>query len=334
MTKKILLQAGFWISIFVINLALVPDDDHVSKTLLFETICLAAYAFVFYLNILYLFPKYYEDSKYKYILAGVVMVFLMFLVIYAINKLIFWNPFRRHHNSWFEMFFSFRYLLWLSFIYLIGTVYSIQHMLNQQISHNKKMMEEKLETELQLLKAQINPHFLFNALNNIYSLTYLKSEKAPESVLKLSEMLRYVLEDCSSEKVPIRHEIDYMQNLIDFYQMKSPGKRKVQFNKEIEHMDIHIAPMLFIPFIENSFKYSRIEEDKAGFILIDLRESAGKLSFTIKNSVFLSRAILNGSRKGIVNVQQRLEIIYPGKYKLIVGEKDNVYTVELEIDLT
>jgi LytS/YehU family sensor histidine kinase len=232
------------------------------------------------------------------------------------------------------MFFSFRYLLWLSFIYLIGTVYSIQHMLNQQIIHNKKMMEEKLETELQLLKAQINPHFLFNALNNIYSLTYLKSEKAPESVLKLSEMLRYVIEDCSLEKVPIRNEIDYMQNLIDFYQMKSPGRRKVQFTKEVEHMDIHIAPMIFIPFIENSFKYSRIEEDKSGFILIDLRESDGRLNFTIKNSIFLARTILNGSRKGIVNVQQRLEIIYPGKHKLIVGEKDNVHIVELEIDLT
>lgn len=334
MTKKIYLQAGFWITVFVINLALVPDDNNVLRTLLFEMICLAAYAFVFYVNIFFLFPKFYEGSKYKYILASVVIIFLMFLIIHAINKLIFWNPHRRHHNDWFEMFFSFRYLLWLSFIYLIGTVYSIQHMLNQQIIHNKKMMEEKLETELQLLKAQINPHFLFNALNNIYSLTYLKSEKAPESVLKLSEMLRYVIEDCSLEKVPIRNEIDYMQNLIDFYQMKSPGRRKVQFTKEVEHMDIHIAPMIFIPFIENSFKYSRIEEDKSGFILIDLRESDGRLNFTIKNSIFLARTILNGSRKGIVNVQQRLEIIYPGKHKLIVGEKDNVHIVELEIDLT
>jgi sensor histidine kinase YesM len=334
MTKKILLQAGFWITVFVINLALVPDDDHIARTLFFELICLAAYALVFYMNIFILFPKFYEGSKYKYILSSFVLIFLMFLIIHAISKFIFWNPYRRHHNSWFEMFFSFRYLLWLSFIYLIGTVYSIQHMLNQQIIHNKKMMEEKLETELQLLKAQINPHFLFNALNNIYSLTYLKSEKAPESVLKLSEMLRYVLEDCSSEKVPIRNEIAYMQNLIDFYQMKSPGKRKVQFTQEIEHMDATIAPMLFIPFIENSFKYSRIEEDKSGFIQIDLRESEGKLSFTIKNSIFLARAILNGSRKGIVNVQQRLEIIYPGKHKLTVGETDNVYTVELDIDLT
>jgi LytS/YehU family sensor histidine kinase len=99
-------------------------------------------------------------------------------------------------------------------------------------------------------------------------------------------------------------------------------------------MDIRIAPMLFMPFIENSFKYSRIEEDKTGFIQIDLRETLGKLYFIIENSIFLSRTILNGSGKGITNVQQRLEIIYPGKHKLTLGEKENVYSVELEIDLT
>jgi sensor histidine kinase YesM len=98
-------------------------------------------------------------------------------------------------------------------------------------------------------------------------------------------MLRYVLEDCTSEKVPIRSEIDYMQNLIDFYKMKSPGRRKIKFIRQIEHMDIHIAPMLFIPFIENSFKYSWIEETNP-----DLSDrSPGifrKLKFTIKNSIF------------------------------------------------
>jgi LytS/YehU family sensor histidine kinase len=194
-------------------------------------------------------------------------------------------------------------------------------------------MEEKLQTELQLLKAQINPHFLFNALNNIYSLTYMKSEHAPESVLKLSEMLRYVLEDCTMEKVPIKNEVDYMQNLIGFYKMKSPGKRKIKFTSHIENMDIRIAPMLFIPFIENSFKYSRIEEDKNGYINIDLNETAGKVLFTIENSIFSARKIMNGSGKGIMNVQQRLNIIYPGKHKLTIDEREGNYTVKLEIDV-
>jgi LytS/YehU family sensor histidine kinase len=197
---------------------------------------------------------------------------------------------------------------------------------------NKQVNEEKLQTELQLLKAQINPHFLFNALNNIYSLTYMKSEKAPDSVLKLSEMLRYVLEDCSQEMVPLRQEIMYIKNFLDFYRMKNPGKRTIEFVHEIDNAEIHIAPMLFIPFIENSFKYSRIEEDKNGFVRIQLQVSQGKLTFDIRNSVFVGRPILPGSGRGIANVRQRLEIIYPEKHVLTLvdgGEYHVVLTINL-----
>lgn len=334
MIKKVSIQAGFWLAIFVINHAFTPGDDHSSKVPVFEAICLFFYALTFYLNILWLFPKYYENSKLTYVLASAVLILLAFFIIHQINKWLFWHPNRRHHDDWFAIFISFRQFLWLAFIYLIGTVYAIQVMLNQQISRNKKMMEEKLQTELQLLKAQINPHFLFNALNDIYSLTYLKSDKAPEGVLKLSDMLRYVLDDCSLEKVPLHGEITYMENLLDFYQMKSPGKRKISFTQDIENMDILIAPMLFIPFIENSFKYSRIEEDKKGTILINLQEASGILHFTIENSIFKARTILSGSQKGIANVKQRLEIIYPGKHTLVMDEGENVYKVNLEIYLT
>jgi len=332
--KKVFIQAVFWLTVFVISLAFSPEDDHSQNALVFELVCLLFYALAFYLNILYIFPKYYEKSKLKYVLASAVLLLLSFFIIHYINKLIFWHPVRRHHgDGWFEVFILFRHLLWIAFIYLIGTVYSIQNMLNYQIIRNKKIMEEKLQTELQLLKAQINPHFLFNALNNIYSLTYMKSERAPESVLKLSEMLRYVLEDCTMEKVSVRKEIDYMQNLIGFYKMKSPGKHKIKFTSHIENMEIRIAPMLFIPFIENSFKYSRIEEDKTGYINIDLSESSGKVVFTIENSIFSARRIISGSGKGIMNVQQRLEIIYPGKHLLTIDEKEGIYKVNLEIHI-
>jgi two-component system LytT family sensor kinase len=133
--------------------------------------------------------------------------------------------------------------------------------------------------------------------------------------------------------VPVKNEIDYMQNLIGFYKMKSPGERKIKFTSHIENMDIRIAPMLFIPFIENSFKYSRIEEDKNGYINIDLTETSGKVIFTIENSIFSARKIMSGSGKGIMNVQQRLEIIYPGKHLLSMDHKEGNYTVTLQIDV-
>jgi LytS/YehU family sensor histidine kinase len=330
MNKRIYLQIGLWLTIILINLAFMGVDNF--RALFFELFCVGLYAFSFYLNVLLLFPKYYDTRKFKYWLYGIILMGLVLSLINLVSDFL-WGNRKHHHNDWLEIILTFRQALWIVLIFLIGTMYSIQEMLNRQIEHNKKVIEEKLQTELQLLKAQINPHFLFNALNDIYSLTYLKSEKAPESVLKLADMLRYVLDDCSLEKVPLQGEINYMENLINFYQMKSPGKRKISFTQVVENKNILIAPMLFIPFIENSFKYSRIEEDKKGFILINLQETSGMLSFTIENSIFQSRTILSGSKKGIANVKQRLEIIYPGKHTLTMNEKDNGYFVNLEIEL-
>jgi len=146
-------------------------------------------------------------------------------------------------------------------------------------------------------------------------------------------MLRYVIEDCSSEQVPLKKEIDYIDSFLDFYKMKIPGERNILFTKEIGNPEIRIAPMLFIPFVENSFKYSRIEEDKDGFINLSMIEKDGKLTFQIVNSIFMARTILSGSGKGIPNVKQRLGIIYPNNYRLLIEPKQNEFSVTLNIDL-
>lgn len=333
MYKKIILQVFFWATILILNIAFMAWD---SKSGFLEVLTVATYAIVFYFNILYLFPKLYKSHRLQYFLSGIILMAAALLFIEFLGELFFPEYNNRRHRSrsdWIEIIITFRYALWLVLIFLIGTVYSIQDMLNKQIKRHEKVMEEKLQTELQLLKAQINPHFLFNALNNIYSLAYMKSEKAPESVLKLSEMLRYVIEDCNDEKVPLLKEISYIENFIEFNKMKIPGKRNIKFSHEIQNADILIAPVVFIPFIENSFKYSRMEEDKNGFVDIILNEAEGKVSFMAGNSVFSQRTILPGSGKGLSNVKQRLGIIYPGRHNLSIDESSESYTVKLEIDL-
>jgi LytS/YehU family sensor histidine kinase len=162
----------------------------------------------------------------------------------------------------------------------------------------------------------------------------MKSEKAPESVLKLSEMLRYVLDDCSNDSVPLQGEISYISNFIDFYKMKIQGNRDIEFTFSAHSLEIPIAPMIFIPFVENCFKYSRLEEDKNGYIKLSLTESSGKISFTAVNSVFRGRTFTDGSGKGISNVRQRLEIIYHDKYELNTFEDENEFTVKLNLRLT
>ena len=162
----------------------------------------------------------------------------------------------------------------------------------------------------------------------------MRSEKAPESVLKLSDMLRYVLDDCSNDSVALSGEITYILNFIEFYKMKIPGERNITFDHSADKPEIPIAPMIFIPFVENCFKYSRLEEDKQGFIRISLTESSGKVTFVAVNSTFKGRPITEGSGKGISNVRQRLDIIYNGKYELNTFETDDEFTIKLNLDLS
>lgn len=331
MKRKLLLQSGFWLAILTINLAFIAGDE--PDSILFETLCVGLYAVVFYANILILFPSKYEKDKLWYWIYGIFLMGIILAFIEVLGELIF-SSHRHHRGNWMEVLMTFRHVLWLFLMFMTGTVYSIQEMLNKNLLKQDKIMEEKLKTELQLLKAQINPHFLFNALNNIYSLTYMKSEKAPESVLKLSEMLRYVLDDCNNDSVPLQGEITYISNFIEFYKMKIPGERNIKFEYPKESARILIAPMIFIPFVENCFKYSRLEEDKTGHIRISLTESSGNISFAAVNSIFKDRPITEGSGKGITNVRQRLEIIYPGKYELNTFGADNEFTVKLNLNLS
>jgi two-component system LytT family sensor kinase len=280
MKNKIALQIVFWIALLGINLALRFRFEAFQEGWMDDVVNVISLAVVFYLNILLLFPKYYDTKREVYILLSILLIVIVSVAISLINDVVLNYLMNDHHENRHRTADLFTQSIWLILVYLIGTVYSIQNKLNQQITHNKIITEEKLQTKLQLLKNQINPHFLFNALNNVYSLSYMKSDKAPESILKLSEMLRYVIEDCSQEFVTLNNEITYILNYIEFYRMKSSGKRNIKFTNEIENLNLHIAPMLFIPFIENCFKYSRIEEDKSGFVEIVLNEKEEKIFFS------------------------------------------------------
>ena len=220
---------------------------------------------------------------------------------------------------------------------MLGNFISITTLLATALKTNaereKQLKEEKLGTEIKLLKAQINPHFIFNALNNIYSLTYTKSETAPESVLKLSEMLRYVFYDCSSDHVKLGAEVDYISNFIAFQQMKSEHNQNIIFIHNGIKTDIDIAPMLFIPFIENSFKYSKIEEFIEAYVKISLKTDNQYLVFEIENSIPYEGKIIPGNGVGIGNVRQRLDLLYPNKYKLDINESETKFSVNLKIEM-
>jgi LytS/YehU family sensor histidine kinase len=192
--------------------------------------------------------------------------------------------------------------------------------------------KSKLETELKFLKSQINPHFLFNTLHNIYTLTVLQSQEAPEQLLKLSDLLRYMIYDSNEERVPLKREIEYLNNFMGLAQLKDSQSIDIRFDLDLEDTDLVIAPLLFIPFIENAFKHSQYEDLDRGFIHISIKSSQNIVSLTVENSVPQSKFRKDAvGGIGLANVRQRLNLLYPKKHKLEIDDNEPTFRVKLEL---
>lgn len=194
---------------------------------------------------------------------------------------------------------------------------------------------ENLQTELKLLKSQINPHFLFNSLNNIYALSVIDSDKTQQSISYLSEMLRYVIYECDRPFVTIKKELAYIKNYIQLFSLKSSKPYNIKTKFDISDPSILIAPMLFIPFIENAFKHSNIEKPESSFLDIYMYSSIEEVTFRVENSIPKDTMIKDKiGGIGLENVKKRLNILYAEKHKLYIDTNDQVFKVELRINLS
>lgn len=228
-------------------------------------------------------------------------------------------------------------LLWFLVTYAVVVIFYYQRKENETKIASDKLQSEKLDMELRYLKSQINPHFLFNALNNIYSMVYTHDDNAADGVLKLSEMLRYVLVDCQAETIPLSKEIKYVENFIDFQMMRMNGDRDVKLMKDIENVDYMIAPMLLQPVIENSFKYSRLETHPDGYVHISICQKNNKFTFMAQNSIAPNAVVIGTGTEvkksgiGLKNVRQRLMLHYAESYVFDVEQNENLYKVTIAI---
>jgi LytS/YehU family sensor histidine kinase len=197
---------------------------------------------------------------------------------------------------------------------------------------------EKLKAELQLLKAQVHPHFLFNTLNNLYSLTLTQSGQAPEVVLKLAGLLRYMLYECDVVKVPLVKEIKLLQDYIQLEELRYGERLDLSVNIKGSVEGKIIAPLILLPFIENSFKHGASEELDQAWISLDLTIQENKLKFKLINAVppsplFISEPEIMAHGIGLENVRKRLELLYPDRYELKTIMEAETYLVSLTMDL-
>lgn len=246
----------------------------------------------------------------------------------------------------FNELFSFPYtfvafmvrLIWFLATFAIVVIFYFQRKENEEKIISDQLKSEKLDMELRYLKSQINPHFLFNALNNIYSMVYTHDDNAADGVLKLSEMLRYVLVDCQAEMIPLSKEINYIENFIDFQLMRMPGHHDVVLEQDIENTEYLIAPMLLQPIIENCFKYSRLESHPEGRVHISIKQASDNLCFEAENTIAPNVVPMAGnggegkkSGIGLKNVQQRLMLHYGENYKFDIQQDSDIYKVRIEL---
>jgi len=202
----------------------------------------------------------------------------------------------------------------------------------------KDLESKRLQSELKFLKSQIDPHFFFNTLNNLYALTLKKSDLAPEIVLRLSEMMRYMLYECNELKVPLVKEINYLKNYIELEKLRQGNNFKINFNVEGDAKEKMIAPLVFIPFLENSFKHGVNNQIKSGFVNVEMQLTDVDVKMEIENSKITTLNDKNQTKKsggiGLTNVKRRLKLIYPKKHSIDIIDKSNSFKVRLDIKLT
>jgi LytS/YehU family sensor histidine kinase len=216
--------------------------------------------------------------------------------------------------------------------------YALKYTLIAFITQNEllQVQKEKLQLELNALKAQIHPHFLFNTLNNLYSLTLKNSEKSSEVVLKLSDIMRYVLYEANEDEVDLKKEIAFSKNYITLQRLRYSEQYKILFSVEGEVEGIKVAPLLFIDFIENAFKHGLEKRYNDGTVEVTFQISKNEIHFKVVNSKSESdtpdpRGQANGI--GLANIRKRLSLIYPGAYDLKISESEELFEVNLNLQL-
>lgn len=226
----------------------------------------------------------------------------------------------------------------LLFIFIIVFGLSIAYFFLKEWSKAEKMRSDlaavQLDTEVKFLKSQVNPHFLFNTLNNLFSMAQKKGNHSlADGISKLSGMMRYMIYESNEEKVPLQKEIEYLQDCILLNKLRYADKEAVvKFDFPSDTDGVIIAPMLFISFVENAFKHG-VMIGKSSEIDISISVANKQLTFTCRNAAYDVKKMAENSGIGLENVKRRLELVYPGKHNLQIEEKDGKYKVNLEIDL-
>ncbi|MDD4150139.1 MAG: histidine kinase, partial [Bacteroidales bacterium] len=223
----------------------------------------------------------------------------------------------------------------VSLVFIVIAIGIKIFIINQQNQFQiHKLEQAKTISELDFLKTQMNPHFLFNILNNIYIQTRIEPKKSSEMILKLSDLLRYQLYECSQDKVMLKAEVEYLRNYVELQKMRI-AKVDIKFEQNGSFKGLMVYPFMFIPFLENAFKHGISSKNVDNFIHIFVEIVEKYVIFAVKNSKNDTKPSLGKKQGGIglINIERRLELLYKDNYELTVEDREEYYYVKLKIEL-
>ena len=337
---RVLLHIFFWICVFAFYEYFYSRlGENVADTFVHLVYTFPLYIGATYITIYIIIPKFLLKKKYKdfviasvYMVLGVAYLEIMIticLIVLPINFISFQFSTKIEPTS---LDIYLRLVGIYAVVFLAASIKLLKHWYIMQ-KKNQQLIKEKLEAELNLLKAQVHPHFLFNTLNNLYALTLKKSEKSPEVVLKLSEILDFMLYHSNKDIVELEREIKLVNNYIGLEKLRYGERLKIDFEITGSLQNKHVAPMIIFPLVENCFKHGVSSTNQRSWIKLLLNVSSNQMKFIAENSK-VSAANLNKGGLGLNNLKKRLELIYTDQYNIKIEEEETKFKVTLDLSLT
>lgn len=290
-------------------------------------------ALMVYITNYLLIPYLLYKKKYLlFITAFIVMVFLCSIFKMYIEEKLFGTP------GFFDLNTRFKARVYDNIIphFLLVSTGAAFKLLIDYAGTQKRLgdlSKEKAQTELQFLKSQINPHFLFNSLNSIYFLIDKQNTAARKTLLQFADLLRYQLYDCNTASIEIEKELAYLNDYVKLQEIRKNNNYEITLDGDENMTGFRITPLLLIPFVENAFKHISHHTGKKNFIHITLKKQNNSFQFNLVNSKDNHKSTEPQSGIGMANVKRRLELIYPGKHQLTIEDGEEVYAVQLNLDV-
>jgi two-component system LytT family sensor kinase len=341
----IIIHALLWMIIIVVPLFLFQSPEHKTNWAM-QAFAWTWLILIFYFNYFLLIPKLLNKSRFLFYGFSIfTLIILSFTLAYGMQGRTTLIAELKSSNfpaprEGYEVLASSMLkgrgavaMIACFLIIAISTSIKVTEQWHANEKARKEMETQKLSAELSLLKQQINPHFFFNTLNSIYSLASRKSDKTPEAIIKLSELMRYIIYESDRETVPLKKELDYISNYVELQRLRIKDEVEVIYTTGGEYNDIMIEPMLLLPFIENAFKHG-IDYSQNSKILISVIISTTNLVMIVDNPLIkkLTFSIEESSGKGLANSRKRLDLLYPDRHELKISEANDRFKIELKLN--